>query len=94
MFTTHSINHTNTSQGNKVRELSSILEQNFETKMNKARLKFISMVILALCKIKTGNYYMALANVFDSATEAESSLRRIQRLCCSRKTVQFYYSIT
>ncbi|WP_228414635.1 hypothetical protein [Chryseobacterium sp. SNU WT5] len=46
--------------------------------MNKARLKFISMMILALCKIKTVNY-MALANVFDSESEAESSLRRIQR---------------
>jgi hypothetical protein len=78
MFTTRSINHTNTSQDNKITELSSILEQNFETKINKARLKFISMMILALCNIKTVNY-TALANVFDSATEAESSLRRIQR---------------
>ncbi|MGA9211692.1 hypothetical protein [Kaistella sp.] len=42
--------------------------------MNKARLKFISMMILALCKIKTVNY-TALANVLDNATEAQSSLR-------------------
>ena len=78
MFTTHSINHTNTSQECKITELSSVLEQNFETKINKARLKLISMMILALCKIKTVNY-MALSNVFDSSASAESSLRRIQR---------------
>jgi len=33
-------------------ELYSILEQNFETKINRARVKLISMIILALCKVK------------------------------------------
>ncbi|QCX52657.1 hypothetical protein [Elizabethkingia sp. JS20170427COW] len=36
------------------------------------------MMILALYKIKTVNY-QSLANVFDSSTSTESSLRRIQR---------------
>ncbi len=78
MFLTHLANHMKTSQDSKVTELSSVLAQNFETKINKARLKLISMMILALCKIKTVNY-MSLSNVFDSSATAESSMRRIQR---------------
>lgn len=78
MLTKHSTHHTKTSQESRITELSSILEQNFETKLNKARLELISMMILALCKIKTVNY-MALANVFDSCATAGSSMRRIQR---------------
>ena len=78
MFTTHASKHKNTSQEYKITEISSVLEQNFETKINKARLKLISMMILALCKIKTVNY-VSLANVFDSSANAESSMRRIQR---------------
>lgn len=78
MFLTQSTNHTKTSQEVKSTDLSSVLEQNFETKINKARLKLISMMIVALCKIKTVNY-QSLANVFDSSASAESSMRRIQR---------------
>ncbi len=78
MFHRQSTKHTNTSQEYKSKDLSSVLEQNFEQKINKARLNLISMMILALCKIKTVNY-MALANVFDSYANTESSLRRIQR---------------
>ena len=78
MFTTRSIYHKKTSQEYKSKDLSSVLENNFEQKINKARLNLISMMILALCKIKTVNY-MALANVFDSSANTESSLRRIQR---------------
>lgn len=75
---THSIYYTKTSQEGKITDLTSVLEQNFETKINKARLKLISMMILALCKVKTVNY-QSLANVFDSSASSESSLRRIQR---------------
>jgi len=78
MFPRHSTKHTNTSQGYKSTELCSILEHNFSTKVNKARLKLISMMILALCKVKTVNY-RSLANVFDSHANAESSMRRIPR---------------
>ena len=74
----HSIHHTKTSQDSKITDLTSVLEQHFETKINKARVKLISMIILALCKIKTVNY-QSLANVFDSSASTESSLRRIQR---------------
>ena len=78
MYLTQSIKYTKTSQEVKSTDLSSVLERNFETKINKARLKLISLMILALCKIKTVNY-QSLANVFDSTASAESSMRRIQR---------------
>jgi len=61
----------------KSTELCSVLEQNFETKINRARVKLISMIILALCKVKNINY-MALANAFDNSASPESSMRRIQ----------------
>lgn len=78
MLPTQSSRDTKTSQESKVTELCSVLEQNFDTKINKARLNLISMMILALCKIKTVNYH-SLANVFDSSASSESSLRRVQR---------------
>lgn len=78
MFPRQATYHKKTSQDCKVTELSLVLEQNFETKLNKARLKIISMMILALCKIKSVNY-MALSLVFDSKANADSSMRRIQR---------------
>lgn len=78
MFLRHSTKYTNTSQDYKIIELDSVLEHNFETKINKARLKFISLLILALCKVKTVNY-LSLANAFDSNATAGSSFRRIQR---------------
>jgi len=59
-------------------KLSLILEQNFEEKINKARLKLISMLILALCKVKNVNH-MSLACAFDGEASPESSMRRVQR---------------
>ncbi|WP_407404184.1 hypothetical protein [Chryseobacterium sp.] len=67
----------NTSQEYKSKDCSSALGQNFEQKINKARLNLISMMILALYKVRMVNY-MDLANVFDSSANAESSMRRIQ----------------
>ncbi|KPH15320.1 transposase [Chryseobacterium sp. ERMR1:04] len=85
MFPRHSTKHTKTSQGCEITkkmlcasQLSLVLEHSFETKINKARLKFISMMIIALCKVKKINY-MSLASAFDSCASAESSFRRIQR---------------
>jgi len=78
MISTHFTDHTKTSHGCKSTELSSVLGQNFEIKINKARLKLISMMILAMCKIKNINY-MALSSAFDSEASPESSMRRIQR---------------
>lgn len=70
--------HKNTGQGYKSTELCSILEQNFSEKVNKARLNLISMMVLALCKVKTVNY-RSLANAFDHVSDPDSSIRRIQR---------------
>jgi len=78
MLKTYSDNHTKTSQGCKSSELSSLLGQNFEAKINKARLKLISMIILAMCRTKTVNY-MPLACAFDNTASPGSSMRRIQR---------------
>jgi len=77
MFAKHSTNHTKISNDCKITELSSVLAQNFEEKVNKARLKLISMMVLALCKVKSVNY-MALACAFDNTASPESSMRRIQ----------------
>ena len=37
-------------------DLISILNTHFDGKLNKARVKFISMVIVALCKVQTVNF--------------------------------------
>ena len=68
----------NTSQSHKVNEICSILEKNIQNKINKARIKLISMMILALCKVKTVSY-IDLSNAFDSTASPDSSIRRIQR---------------
>ncbi len=47
--------------------------------MNLARIKAMSMMICALCKVQR-IAYTKLASAFDSDAEASSSLRRIQRL--------------
>lgn len=59
-------------------ELNSILDVHFKGKLNLARTKFISMFIIALCKVQTVNFDK-LSNAFDTSAKAESSLRRIQR---------------
>ena len=46
MHPAQSSKDTKTSQESKVTELCSVLEQNFDTKINKARLNLISMMIL------------------------------------------------
>gem|GEM_PF-5382607 len=50
----------------------------FGTKIKRARVKLISMMILALCKIKSINY-MSLAKAFDNSASPESLMRRIQQ---------------
>jgi hypothetical protein len=73
MFITHSINHTKTSREGRIKEFS----LTSKTKLNEARLRLISMMILALFKIKMVNY-TALASVFDSKANTESSMLGIQ----------------
>jgi len=63
---------------NKNSDLISILSANLGTKFNLARVKFISMFIIALCKRQTVNFNK-LSKAFDTEADADSSLRRIQR---------------
>ena len=67
---------TNISHKNS--DLISILNTHFESKFNKARVKLIAMVIIALCKVQTVNF-SKLSKAFDTESKANSSLRRIQR---------------
>lgn len=59
-------------------DLISILNTHFEGLLNLARVKFISMFIIALCKVQTVNFDK-LSKAFDTTAHASSSLRRIQR---------------
>jgi hypothetical protein len=62
----------------KDNELPEILNAHFKGKLNLARVKLISKIIVALCKVQTVTFEK-LANAFDSNTKSASSLRRIQR---------------
>ena len=55
------------------------MKEHFGKDMNLARIKEMSMMICALCKVQRVAY-TKLALVFDSDAEASSSLRRIRRL--------------
>lgn len=63
---------------NKSSEFISIMNDQFQGKINLARLKLISMFVIALCKVQTVGFEK-LANAFDTQAKAGSSLRRIQR---------------
>lgn len=63
----------------KSSELFSILREHFGKSMNLARIKALSMMVCALCKVQRVTY-TKLAAAFDSEAAAGSSLRRIQRL--------------
>ena len=63
----------------KSSDLFSILREHFGKDMNLARIKAISMMICALCKVQR-IAYTKLASAFDNEAGAGSSLRWIQRL--------------
>lgn len=63
---------------NKSKELSLVLSTHFKGKINLARVKLISHLVIALCKVQTVTFEK-LANAFDSNARPGSSLRRIQR---------------
>lgn len=63
----------------KSSDLFSVLREHFVKDMNLARIKAMSMMICALCKVQR-IAYTKLAAAFDNEAEACSSLRRIQRL--------------
>ena len=62
----------------KSSDLSRILNTHFGKSMNLARIKVMSMMICALCKVQQVAY-TKLAAAFDNEASASSSLRRIQR---------------
>lgn len=75
----------NTSQDCKSTKLADVLDENLSKngqKLNKARVKLISLFILALCKVQTVSFHK-LALTFDSSSKADSSLRRLQRFIAS-----------
>lgn len=63
----------------KSSDLFSVLREHFVKDMNLARIKAMSMMICALCKVQR-IACTKLAAAFDNEAEACSSLRRIQRL--------------
>lgn len=58
--------------------LISALQSHFKEELNQARVKFIGLFIVALCKVKTINYDK-IASGFDVKADKNSSYRRIQR---------------
>lgn len=68
----------NTKVEDKSTELVSILKEHLKGKMNLARIKFLSLFIMALCKVQTVNFDK-LSTAFNSTAKASSSHRRIQR---------------
>ncbi len=63
-------------------ELIAILNIQFQGKLNLAGVKLIAMFVSSLCKVQTVGFEK-LANVFNSHSQAASSLRRIQRFIAS-----------
>ena len=63
----------------KSSELYPILHEHFGKNMNLARIKALSTMVCALCKVQRVTY-TKLAAAFDSDGASGSSLRRIQRL--------------
>ena len=62
----------------KSNQLTSVLQLHLGKSMNLARIRFLSLMILALYKVQSVNFEK-LATAFDSKAKRESSLRRIQR---------------
>jgi len=68
----------NTSLKDKNSTLISVLQTHFKEELNLARVKLISLFVIALCKVKTVNYNK-LACAFATKASKDSSYRRIQR---------------
>lgn len=62
----------------KSNQLTRVLQLHLGKSMNLARIRFLSLIILALNKVQSVNFEK-LATVFDLKAKRESSLRRIQR---------------
>jgi hypothetical protein len=68
----------NTLAKNKFKILSASLAYTFGNNMNLARIKFFSLIIIALIKVQSV-CFEKLCCAFDSEDNRKSSLRRIQR---------------
>lgn len=62
----------------KSSDLLSVLLSHFSPFMNLARIKCLSQLVCAMCKVQTVNF-SKLASAFDNRTPKDSSMRRIQR---------------
>lgn len=62
----------------KSSELVLVLKEHFGGIINLARIKFMSLFTISLCKVQTVNFER-IANGFESGASPASSLRRIQR---------------
>lgn len=72
----------NTNVWSKDSDLISSIETHFKGSVNLARVKFISLFVIALAKVRTVNFE-SLARAFDTEAEVGSNLRRIQRFISS-----------
>lgn len=70
----------NTKADSNFTKILASIEQHFEGKMHRARIKLIAQVVMALCKVQSVNLNK-LATGFETAgkARAESSMRRMQR---------------
>lgn len=71
----------NISHESESNQLYEVLNRSIEKNgsiMNRARIKLIVQVVLALCKVQTVSFHK-LALAFDNESKIDSSLRRIQR---------------
>jgi hypothetical protein len=74
--------NTDTRAESKISILNETLYGVFGNKINKARIKFIGLFIMALSKVQTVSFEK-LAVAFDHSVQHDSSLRRIQRFFAS-----------
>ncbi len=70
--------NTDTRAESEISILTDILSHNFGEHFNLARIKFISLFIMALSKVQTVSFER-LASALDHPAQNRSSLQRIQR---------------
>ena len=80
----------NTIAETKSNILFAALENVFDKRINKARIKLIALFILALSQVKTVGFD-SLAIAFDHTAKKDSSLRRIQRFIASSFATSFFH---
>lgn len=67
-----------TKVSHKSNKLSSVLESHLSGKMNRARIKFMALMIISLCKVQTVSFER-LAQGFEISAGKGSNLRQIRR---------------